>query len=109
VRELEPHTVVLLRMTPDPPELPEEEGDRLQEGHLAFLDAQRDAGRMLCAGPLHDRVDENLRGLCVYALPVEEVRELVKGDPFVQAGVMDAQVFTWLIPPGQATFGPCAS
>jgi uncharacterized protein YciI len=106
VRELVPHTIVLLRTAADSPDLPGERLEELQEGHLAFLDEQRAHGRMLAGGPFRDRVDENLRGLCVYALPLEEVRAIVLDDPYVRAGVMDAQVFTWLIPPGQARFGP---
>jgi uncharacterized protein YciI len=108
VRPLEPHTIVLLRLPARPPELPEEESDRIQEAHLSFLDEQRAAGALLAAGPFRDRVDENLRGLCVYALQLSEVRKIAAQDPSVIAGCMEAQVFTWLIPPGQARFGPGA-
>jgi len=108
VRPLEPYTIVLLRLPPDPPVLPDEEADRIQEAHLAFLDDQRAEGALLAAGPFRDRVDENLRGLCVYALPLDDVREIAAHDPSVVAGCMEAQVFTWLIPPGQARFGPGA-
>jgi uncharacterized protein len=108
VRQLEPHTIVLLRLPPEPPDLSEEEAERLQEAHLAFLDEQRAAGALLAAGPFRDRVDENLRGLCVYALSVEEVREIAVQDPSVVAGAMVAQVFTWLVSPEQARFGPAA-
>jgi len=100
VRPLEPHTIVLLRLPANPPDLPDDEADRIQEAHLAFLDEQRAKGALLAAGPFRDRVDENLRGLCVYALPVERVREIAAQDPSVVAGCMVAQVFRWLIPPG---------
>jgi hypothetical protein len=41
-------------------------------------------------------------------LPLDEVREIAAQDPSVVAGLMEAQVFTSLIPPGQARFGPAA-
>jgi len=106
VRELEPHAIVLLRYADARPDLPEERLAELQEAHIAFLDQQRATGAMLAAGPFRDRVDENLRGLCVYALPLEDVRRIAVDDPFVVAGVFRADVFTWMTPPGQARFGP---
>jgi uncharacterized protein YciI len=105
VRELEPHTFVLLRRRADAPDFSDERGDELQAAHLAFLDAQRETGVMLAAGPFRDQADETLRGLCVYAVPLEEAKAIAATDPWVVAGALAADPFTWLAPPGQARFG----
>ena len=88
MRELEPHTVVLLRWAVDKPDYPDDELERLQERHLAFLDSLYERGLLLSSGPLAERDDESLRGICVYAVPVEEARRLAAEDPWVQAGRM---------------------
>jgi uncharacterized protein YciI len=98
-------TVVLLRRPADAPDLPERRLEELQEAHLAFLGAQREAGAMLAAGPFVDQEDVSLRGLCVYAVGVDEARAIAATDPLVVAGRLTAEVFTWLMPPGQARFG----
>ena len=101
---LDAHTVVLLRRPPDAPELPEEELDRLQEQHLAHLHAMRERGALLVAGPFGDQPDQTLRGLCVYAVGVEEARALAQRDPAVRAGRMVAEVFTWYAARGEVRF-----
>jgi uncharacterized protein len=105
VRELEPHTVVLLRWAADKPDYPDDELERLQESHLAFLDSLYERGLLLASGPLADRDDEGLRGICVYAVPVDEARRLAADDPLVQAGRMEPVAFTWLARAGSAAFG----
>ena len=103
--ELVSYTVVLLRRPADAPDLPEHELEALQDAHIAFLQAQRDAGTLLVAGPFLGQPDESLRGLCVYAVPVETARAIAATDPSVVAGRMAAEVFEWLIPPGLVSFG----
>ena len=83
----------------------EDELDRLQESHLAFLDLLYERGLLLASGPLADRDDESLRGVCVYRLPVDEARRIAAEDPWVQAGRMEPVTFTWLARAGSATFG----
>jgi uncharacterized protein YciI len=102
--ELEPLTLVLLRRPADAPDLPEAELDELQARHLAHLDALERSGALLVAGPFDDQPDERLRGLCLFAPPVEETRALVEADPAIRAGRMVADVFTWLVRPGQIAF-----
>ena len=92
--ELVSHTFVLLRRGPRALEYAGAELDRLQEGHLAFLDAMREAGHLLVAGPFGDQEDETLRGICIYRTDVEQTRHLVEGDPSIQAGRMRAEVMT---------------
>ena len=83
----------------------DEELERLQEGHLTYMDALRERGLMLANGPFTQKSDESLRGLCVMATGLDEARELMKQDPSVAAGRMAADVFEWLIPPRLASFG----
>ena len=104
MRELEPHTFVLLRWAANKPDYPDDELDRLQESHLAFLDSLYERGLLLSSGPLADRDDEGLRGICVYAASVDEARRLAAEDPFVQAGWMEPVTFTWLARAGSVVF-----
>jgi len=103
--ELEPHTLVLLRWPADKPEYSDEELERLQAKHLAFLGSLRDRGVLLASGPLTDQDDESWRGISVYAAPPEEARRLASEDPSVQAGRLEPVVFTWLTAPGSLAFG----
>ena len=104
-RELEPHTLVLLRARADRPDMSDEELDRLQERHLAFIASQYDRGVMLASGPLTDQDDEDWRGICVYTVPLDEARRLASEDPSVQAGRLEPVAFTWLARPGSVAFG----
>jgi uncharacterized protein YciI len=98
---LEPHTLVLLRRPPDAPDLPRKELDALQEQHLVFLQQMRDRGALLAAGPFRDQADPSLRGLCLYAVGLDEARALAAADPSVRRGRMAADAFVWLVRPGE--------
>jgi uncharacterized protein YciI len=102
---MESVTLVVLRRPADAPDLPEDELDRIQEGHLAFLDQQLAAGALAASGPFRDQRDETLRGLCVYRTGVEETRAIVEGDPAIRAGRMTGEVVTWWFPAGQVRLG----
>jgi len=93
--ELEPVAFAILRRPPDPPELTDEEGDRLQEEHLAFLQSLRDGGILAASGPFSDQWDESWRGLCLLRVPVDEARRLLADDPLVAQGRVVADVLTW--------------
>ena len=93
--ELESYSFVLLRRPADAPDFPEDELDRLQQQHLAHLDAMRERGALLLAGPFSEQPDEAWRGLCLYITPLEETRALAGADPSVQAGRLAVDVFTW--------------
>ncbi len=107
-RELESYTFVLLRRPPDAPDLPEEELDRLQELHLAHLDAMKARGVLLAAGPFGDQPDEAWRGLCLYRTSIQETHALAEQDPSVRAGKLAVDVFTWYTTKGSVAF-PLAS
>jgi uncharacterized protein YciI len=82
----------------------EEVLERLQAQHLAHLDAMRERGALLAAGPFTDQEDETFRGLCVYRTGLAETRELAESDPSVQAGRMRVEVMRWLTKPGAVAF-----
>jgi len=93
--ELESYTFVLLRRPPDAPDFPEDELEGLQQQHLAHLDAMRERGALLVAGPFADQPDESWRGFCLYVTSLEETRALTEQDPSVRAGRLAVDVFTW--------------
>jgi uncharacterized protein len=93
--ELDSYTFVLLKRGPRGLEFSDEELGRLQEQHLAHLDAMQEQGHLLIAGPFSDQPDESLRGFCLYRTDLEVTRHLVESDPSVQAGRMAVDVMTW--------------
>jgi uncharacterized protein YciI len=93
--ELDGYSFVLLKRGPRAFEYSDEELDRLQEQHLAHLDAMKEQGHLLVAGPFSDQPDETLRGFCLYRTSVEETRRLAESDPSVQAGRMAVDVMGW--------------
>jgi uncharacterized protein len=103
--DLDPHTVLVLRRRADAPEMPEEELERIQEEHLAFLQSQYDRGVMVSSGPLTDQDDETWRGICVFDVSPDEARRIAAEDPWVQVGRMEPVVFTWLARAGSVSFG----
>jgi uncharacterized protein len=102
--ELDGYSFVLLKRGPRAFEYSEEELDRLQEQHLAHLDAMKEQGHLLVAGPFSDQPDETLRGFCLYRTSVEETRRLAESDPSVQAGRMAVEVMGWRTKRGSLPF-----
>lgn len=93
--ELETYTFVLLRRGPRALDLDDAEVTRLQAAHLEHLDALRERGALLVAGPFDDQPDPTLRGFCLYSTGLEETRALAEADPSVQAGRLAVDVMTW--------------
>jgi uncharacterized protein YciI len=89
------YSFVLLRRGPRADEYSEEELDALQEQHLAHLDAMREQGHLILAGPFSDQPDETWRGFGLYRTGVEETRRLAESDPSVQAGRLAVDVMGW--------------
>jgi uncharacterized protein YciI len=98
------HTLVLLVLRPDAPELTDEEADALQNRHLAFRAGLRDQGYLVGGGPLVDQDDERLRGISIMACDPETARRLSSEDPAVQAGRLAVEVMTWMVPAGNVRF-----
>src|SRR5580658_6496911 len=99
--DLEAFELVILRIPADAPEWDDVEGERLQREHLAYLAAQREAGRAVGTGPLRDQADQGMRGLVFYRTgSIEEARRISLEDPLVRAGYLEPDVMTWLCAPG---------
>jgi uncharacterized protein YciI len=101
----EEHTVILLVRPPDAPSFDDDELDRLQAEHLAYLRDLQRRGVLVANGPLAEQTDERIRGISVYALPLEEALELARADPMVRAGRLAIEGGRWWIPPRTARFG----
>jgi uncharacterized protein YciI len=98
--ELDGYSFVLLKRGPRAFEYSNEELGRLQEQHLAHLDAMKDQGHLLVAGPFSDQPDETLRGFCLYGTSVDETRLLAESD----AGRMAVDVMGWWTKGGSLPF-----
>ena len=104
--EFDTYSLVLLRRGQRAHEYDDDEEvlSGLQAQHLAHLDAMRERGALLVAGPFGDQEDESFRGICVYRTGLAETRELAALDPSVQAGRMQADVVTWHTQRGALAF-----
>jgi uncharacterized protein YciI len=102
--ELERFSFVLLLRGPRAHEYEGGELARLQEAHLAHLDAMKAQGVLAVAGPFSEQPDETWRGFCLYTAELEEARRLAESDPSVQAGRMAVLVFNWWTKKGALAF-----
>ena len=101
------YTVVLLVTPDDPPQLSEEEADRLQDAHLSHLAELHDRGVLLAAGPLGEPSGKRYyRGLSILRCEPDEALRLKGDDPAVQAGVFDLIAMPWMLPAGAIQFTP---
>jgi uncharacterized protein YciI len=92
---------VLLKRATNGPAHSEEELERLQELHIAYLKTRTDAGMIRVAGPFDEQVDESLRGLCIYQTgSLERTRAIASLDPSVVAGRLDIDVMYFYCPRG---------
>ncbi|HUZ02020.1 MAG TPA: YciI family protein [Thermomicrobiaceae bacterium] len=97
-------TVSLLVPRPDPPEQDDATAGARQDAHLSHLADLHEAGHLLAVGPLLGPPERAFRGLSVYALPPDEVREITGQDPGVRAGRYRSEILPWLVPSGAMTF-----
>ena len=102
--ELDGYSFVLLKRGPRAAEFSDDELEVLQAQHLAHLDAMREQGHLVAAGPFSEQPDETLRGFCLYRTDLEETRRLAESDPSVQAGRMAVDVMSWWTKRGSLPF-----
>ena len=98
------HTLVLLVLRPDAPDLTDEEAAELQDRHLAFRADLRERGYLIGGGPLVDQDDTRLRGISIMKCDPETARRVSSDDPAVQAGRLRVEVMTWMVPAGNVLF-----
>jgi uncharacterized protein YciI len=101
----EQHAVILLVRPLDAPAFDEAELDRLQAEHLAYLRSLARRGVLIANGPLDGQTDERLRGISVYAVPLDEALALARADPMVRAGRLAIEGARWFTQAGTARFG----
>jgi uncharacterized protein YciI len=101
--------LVLLRRGPTWSAEKTPETKKLFEGHMANIEAMAKTGKLLIAGPMDaDPADKTaVAGIFLFDVPTkEEVFDLLKGDPAIEAKRLVAEVLTWYGPanisfPGQ--------
>jgi len=72
---------------------------KLQEGHMAHLNAMWKAGKLVLAGPLTD--DGDWRGILIYRTKsIDEAQSLANDDPAVKAGRLQVTMHPWLVQRG---------
>jgi len=99
--ELEAFELVLLRRPASPSDYPDEELDRIQREHLAYLAGLRAAGHIVTNGPVVEQPDPSLRGLGFYRTgSLDQSRQLAEADPAVRAGRLAVEIMTWYCAPG---------
>ena len=99
------HTIIFLNRPADPTPYSEEELDRLQVEHLTYLRDLWDEGVLIANGPLDDQTDVRMRGISIYALPLEAALERANADPMVQAGRLEIHGAQWMTAEGTISFG----
>jgi uncharacterized protein len=105
--EFDQYTVVLLLTPATPPQLSDEEAERLQDAHLSHLAELHDRGVLLAAGPVGDPSSRrHYRGLSILRCEPDEALRLKSADPAVQAGVFELVAMPWMLPAGAIHFSP---
>jgi uncharacterized protein YciI len=98
------YTLVLLRRSPEAPDMTDKELDEPQSRHLAYRADLRRQGILVVNGPLSEQSDVSVRGLSIYACGLEEAARLSDGDPSVQAGRLSYAVMEWWVGAGTLAF-----
>lgn len=99
--EFDKFMVVLLVRPPNPPELPKDELEKLQEGHMSNMRTLADEGKLLKAGPMEDFSGRNVRGIFILTTEsVDQAREWISNDPLIKAGRLAPEFLRWYVEKG---------
>jgi uncharacterized protein YciI len=81
------------------PKLSDEEGQKLQDGHMANIIKMAGEGALLIAGPMVEPT--NFRGIFIFRdMPKEKIDEMTAVDPLIKAGRLKLTLFKMLAPKG---------
>ena len=103
--EFDSYAVVVLRRPDGAPDLSEEEAEGLQRRHQSHILSLIESGAAYAGGPFTDHSNPSLRGLVLFAVPLDEARGLAAEDPAVRAGQLVAESYTWWMPAGSLDLG----
>ncbi|TCZ73879.1 YciI family protein [Flaviaesturariibacter aridisoli] len=88
------YVLVLLKTGPATA-VPKAATDSLFTGHMANIGRLAAQGKLVLAGPMRKN-ERGLRGLFLFNVPsIAEAHELLKTDPAVAAGLLDAELYEW--------------
>ena len=99
------HTIIFLVRPVDAPDFSDEELETLQAEHLTHLRDLRRRGLILANGPLAEQTDQRMRGVSIYAVPLDEALELARADPMVRARRLEVHGARWWTAVGSVRFG----
>jgi uncharacterized protein YciI len=76
-------------------QLPAEESQKIQAGHLGYLGELHKQGKLIAAGPFLQ--DSDMRGVVIYRVAtIEEAKALAAEDPAVKVGRLKIDARAWM-------------
>lgn len=97
---MQKYFVIFLKHGPNRDQ-PEEDAQKIQEQHLAYLGSLYQKGILNLNGPLGD--DSKIAGISVYnTATLEEAVKLAKADPAVKAGRLVIEAHPWWLAKGSS-------
>lgn len=92
--DIEPYWFGMLMRPSNAPTVSEEEGKKIQEGHMANINKMAEEGALVLAGPIGG--DTDFRGIFIFRdRPKEEIEKLAANDPAIQRGRLELKLFRW--------------